>query len=329
MTEQRDVIFIPPGDWASLTRLLTRLADRLDQLEGLRDDPTFYSEVFKYPINEISGVLRAASTADQARFTAILASDLPDHSHTAIDQGGDYPWADFVTLDVTYLQALRTRIDQENLVDKTANEEITGGWTYDFGQQYTLHDPDGTVIHQYNYDMIPDFSEVNRFINGVDEDLDLHPNQDLDQTSDADFNSVKTPRVKLTPAGALAIKLTNNTGATSEVGRLVKADTTADNAVILTAVNDAECLGVLQEDGIPDGNEIWVAVSGRVQVLLDDDTGAAAGDCLSTGEAGYALASSTPVSPSYEVGNTVQAVSAGGAGTHVLVWTVINFRSIA
>ena len=57
-------------------------------------------------------------------------SDVADHNHTAVDQGGDYPWADFVVADVTYLQALVADITQTNLVDKSATEVISGTWQF-------------------------------------------------------------------------------------------------------------------------------------------------------------------------------------------------------
>jgi len=53
-----------------------------------------------------------------------------DHDHTALLEGGDYPWADFVAADVTYLQSLLADITQTDLVDKSADETITGTWTF-------------------------------------------------------------------------------------------------------------------------------------------------------------------------------------------------------
>jgi len=52
-----------------------------------------------------------------------------DHDHTSATAGGDYPWADFVAADVTYLQALVADITQTNLVDKSDDEVITGTWS--------------------------------------------------------------------------------------------------------------------------------------------------------------------------------------------------------
>jgi len=55
---------------------------------------------------------------------------VPDHDHTAADEGGDYPWADLVVADVTYLQTLVADILVNNLVDKSSDETITGTWIF-------------------------------------------------------------------------------------------------------------------------------------------------------------------------------------------------------
>lgn len=62
------------------------------------------------------------------------------HNHQSAGQGGDYPWADFVSADVTYLQALVADITVTNLVDKSAAETITGNWTIDRGSYFTIGD---------------------------------------------------------------------------------------------------------------------------------------------------------------------------------------------
>ena len=50
------------------------------------------------------------------------------HTHQATDQGGDYGWADITDAQVTYLAALVAAITVTNLLDKTADEEISGTW---------------------------------------------------------------------------------------------------------------------------------------------------------------------------------------------------------
>ena len=47
------------------------------------------------------------------------------HTHQASDQGGDYPWADFIAADVTYLQALRAAIASvTNIWDKSTSVPV-------------------------------------------------------------------------------------------------------------------------------------------------------------------------------------------------------------
>ena len=77
-------------------------------------------------------VLGNATTLTCVIYGAItFPTGLGAHTHTSAATGGDYPWADFVAADVTYLQALVADITQTNLVDKSATEAITGQWTFD------------------------------------------------------------------------------------------------------------------------------------------------------------------------------------------------------
>ncbi len=69
--------------------------------------------------------------ANQFQPQDIDTGDVSDHDHTSSSEGGDYPWADFVAADVTYLQALVADITVTDLLDKSANETITGTWTFD------------------------------------------------------------------------------------------------------------------------------------------------------------------------------------------------------
>lgn len=79
-----------------------------------------------------------------------------EHDHTSSDEGGDYPWADFTAADVVYLQALRAAILIANLLDKSANEEISGIWTFDNevivgGSQYD----DGKITDDGDFSIEP------------------------------------------------------------------------------------------------------------------------------------------------------------------------------
>lgn len=52
--------------------------------------------------------------------------NLGGHDHQSDTAGGDYPWADIVAQDVSYIQALVGSIVVSNLLDKSASEEIAG-----------------------------------------------------------------------------------------------------------------------------------------------------------------------------------------------------------
>lgn len=151
---------------------------------------------------------------------------------------------------------------------------------------------------------------------------------------DQDFTTTGTvtggnAKCQMTPLGGYAVKLTNNTGSASVAGQLVRADTADDDAVILTADDDDECLGVFLDDDIADGEEAWVVIAGIADVLFDDNVGPTHGDWAETGTAGYANAATSPAAaPEHfrEIGHCIETVAAGGAGTHVLGRCVLHFN---
>ena len=138
-------------------------------------------------------------------------------------------------------------------------------------------------------------------------------------------------KVKFTQIGGIAILLTNKTGGASVAGKLVKADTATNDAVILTAANDDECFGVFLNVGIADSAEAWVVVSGIADVAMKDNTAATRGNWVETSdEAGYADATqATPAAaPAHfeEIGHCIETVVAGGEGTHILARCVLHFN---
>jgi len=148
------------------------------------------------------------------------------------------------------------------------------------------------------------------------------------------FSSAGAQKFKITTIGGLAIKLTNKTGAVTVAGQLVKPDTANNDAVILTAADDLEVIGIFLDSGIADGAEAWVVVSGIGDVALEDNTGATRGNWARTSitEAGYADATNAsapqPINQTHfaEIGHCVESVAAGGAGTHVLARCVLHFN---
>lgn len=75
-----------------------------------------------------------------------------------------------------------------------------------------------------------------------------------------------------TPEGGLAVRLINDTGETSVKGKIVHPSNSVDNAVSLVPVDDVDCMGVIYESGIPDGEMMTVVFSGMVKVFFVDST---------------------------------------------------------
>lgn len=143
---------------------------------------------------------------------------------------------------------------------------------------------------------------------------------------DIAFNNNQT---MITSIGGHAVRYTNKTGAASVKGKLVKINAAQANSVELTGANSVDCIGVMYSDGVADGSEVWVVVSGTAEVLLDDDTGASVDNWCQTGEAGYCNAESeSPIAaPTHfnEVGHALEAATAGGGGTHQMIKINLHF----
>lgn len=155
--------------------------------------------------------------------------------------------------------------------------------------------------------------------------------QDLHTAATPLFNEIRAnDKAKLTNIGGLAIALTNTTGVVTIAGQLVKADTTTDDGVVLAAAGDTECFGVFLDAGIADDAEAWVVVSGIADVAFDDNIAAVRGNWVATGAAaGYARTQASPAAaPQHfeEIGHSLENVSAGGGGTHILGRCVLHFN---
>ena len=144
-------------------------------------------------------------------------------------------------------------------------------------------------------------------------------------------------KMKFTPIGGMAVKLTNKTGGVSVAGQTVRASTVTDDAVVLTAADEDECFGVFLDSGVADGAEAWVVVAGIADVAMEDDVGTTRGNWVRTSitEAGYADA--TNAGPPgggvieldrhmREIGCCLETVVAGGGGTHILARCIMHFN---
>ena len=143
--------------------------------------------------------------------------------------------------------------------------------------------------------------------------------------------TLESAKFKLTAIGGFAIKLTNETGANTIAGQLVRADTGTDDAVILAPAGATECIGVFLDSGIADAAKAWVVVAGIADVAMQDNTTATRGNWVQTSdtEAGYAIATagSPAAAPAHfeEIGNCIETVTATGGGTHVVARCVLHF----
>lgn len=141
------------------------------------------------------------------------------------------------------------------------------------------------------------------------------------------------PDVKFTVEGGLAVRLTNKTGSNSVKGSLVQADTTVDNAFILSAVDEYMTIGVVYESGIADGFECWVVVAGLADVLLKDATASVRGNWVKAADA----AGRADATNAFPPGGTINALDehtreighcleSKGSGTDVLARCLIHFN---
>ncbi len=127
-------------------------------------------------------------------------------------------------------------------------------------------------------------------------------------------NDVECPKIKLTPLGGYAVKLTNKTGANSIKGEIVIASTGTALAVALAGANETSSTGVFLEDGVSDGSEAWVVTGGLAEVKMDAG-GCALGDRIIAGAtAGRGTVSNTPAIAVHfqEIAHAHQIAAANG-----------------
>lgn len=132
---------------------------------------------------------------------------------------------------------------------------------------------------------------------------------------------------RLTSEGGLAVLLINDTGAPSVKGSMVQASASVDGAVSLSA--PYECIGVIYNSGVADGDPVWVVVSGVAEVLLKDTTAATRGYWVGVSST-LGRADATNAAPPglvdahfTEVGHCLQSAT---AGTDVLVKVALHFN---
>jgi len=124
------------------------------------------------------------------------------------------------------------------------------------------------------------------------------------------------------------VKIVNKTGANSVKGMVVAVSTVTDNSFMVNPIDGDFPMGIVYEDGIADGQETWVTVSGKAQVLLVDAVATTRGYIMvssstTAGRVDTTLAIPTPVVHFREIGHVLESKT---AGTNVLVWAIIHFN---
>lgn len=169
MTEGRDRYYVPDGSWQELNFALQLIADRLDRFEGLRDYPTFYQEMFKFPVGLTTGKVLFSSAENQAEFVSP---------------------------------------EEAGIVTGGGTTTITGSHLFENGVIFSIQDPNGTIIHQFNIDEVPYFNDFNMYLWGDDSELITDIDQNLNPEDSPYFDDVSVNRISFDSTESL----TPNTG---------------------------------------------------------------------------------------------------------------------
>jgi hypothetical protein len=176
---------------------------------------------------------------------------------------------------------------------------------------------------------IPHLAKATREIGDLREDVEDGFQRVQDEHEAAGIQA-SDQRTKFTPEGGLAVRLINKTGAASVKGSLVKAGSAVDNSVVLNdALGGLNPIGAVYEDGIADGQLVWVVISGVAEVLLEDGTAATRGYWASSGATAGRVDCTTADAPGLvlshfqEVGHCLQSVN---SGTDVLARCLLHFN---
>ena len=127
-----------------------------------------------------------------------------------------------------------------------------------------------------------------------------------------------TQLVGRTPSGnyGWGNRIINKTGVVSVKGTLVETSDTTDFAFRVSVGDTYECIGVVYEDGVADGDRCLIIDRGIAEVLLKNATGCTHHDWMGVSDVAgraYSGGASPPAAPTYfkEVGHCFQT-NAGG-----------------
>ena len=144
----------------------------------------------------------------------------------------------------------------------------------------------------------------------------------------------KHGHIKFTQEGGIAQRYINKTGSVSKKGTAIEAGTVIDDSVQLVSADDADCIGIVYDDGIPDGDYIWVVTFGKAEILLEDGTAATRGYWVRVSVTDSGRADATLAAPPggtineidnhfREIGHCLQSVI---SGTDKLALCLIHFN---
>ena len=130
----------------------------------------------------------------------------------------------------------------------------------------------------------------------------------------------------ITSDGGRFVSLINKTGAASVKGTIVRASTTTDDAFEVAPISSDEPIGIVLDNGVPDGSYCRVVTGGKAQVLLEDGVASTHGYWveMSATVAGRAIVAADPVPATHwsEVGHCLESKV---SGTDVLMWCNVHF----
>ena len=134
--------------------------------------------------------------------------------------------------------------------------------------------------------------------------------------------------------GGLMVRMINKTGAASVKGSVVETDSVGtDFSFKLSEATDSDMMGVVYEDGIPDGQECFIVTHGPVQALLKDTTAATRGNWVQHSDVAGRIDATLAIPPLggqvqtdahfTELGHCMESVT---AGVDKLAWVHIHFN---
>ncbi len=137
---------------------------------------------------------------------------------------------------------------------------------------------------------------------------------------------------RLTDDGGIATWMINDTGSPSVKGTVVEPGSVANSFDVITA-DDPDPIGVVYDDGVADGEECRIVVSGKAYVLLQDSTASTVGNWVRVSATQNGRVNATAATPPgggvaeldqhvRECGHCLETVS---GGTDKLMLMIVHF----